>query len=615
MKKEKMIRVLGLFAADFIIILLSYLFVCFFSPYDGRSPAEAKIFEGIFLVISYTLFFFVFKVYDRIWQVAGTREFLVGVFSCFCAALVSVPVLIFYFGTSVYTSVVLTFLCSINTLSIRLFIRIENNARMILRSKYIKSGKRTLVIGAGAGATGLIREMRRNPEKYNPIAVVDDDPAKYHTYIRGVKVCGNRNDIIRLVNELNIELIVFAIAAISSSDKRKILEICSECNVPVEVLPSVYQLVNQEKFLSQIRPINITDLLGRDEITLDYGEISTYLSGKKIMVTGGGGSIGSELCRQIAAFNPKCLIILDIYENNAYEIQTQLTRKYPELPLKIYIASVRDEKRLETIFETERPDVVFHAAAHKHVPLMEANPTEAIKNNILGTLNTAVCADKFNVSRFVLISTDKAVNPTNIMGATKRVCEMIIQGIDRKSQTEYVAVRFGNVLGSNGSVIPLFQKQIEAGGPVTVTHKEITRFFMSIPEAAQLVIQAGAFARGGEIFVLDMGNPVKIYKLAEEVIRTCGLEPHKDIKIDIIGLRPGEKLYEELLMSEEGLKKTAHNLIFVAKPMFVDFDALKNDISELVFLADEGKEAEAVDKLAEIVPTYRKVSNPCIKKC
>ncbi|MDF2523987.1 MAG: putative nucleoside-diphosphate sugar epimerase, partial [Clostridiales bacterium] len=382
---------------------------------------------------------------------------------------------------------------------------------------------------------------------------------------------------------------------------------CSKTDCKVKILPSVSQLIDESVTIQKIRDVSIEDLLGRDAINLDIGEISSYIENQVVLVTGGGGSIGSELCRQIASFNPKHLVILDNYENNAYEIQNELLYKYPDLKLDTVIASVREKMRLENIFREYRPDVIFHAAAHKHVPLMEENPTEAVKNNVFGTLNVAECADKFKAKKFVLISTDKAVNPTNIMGATKRIAEMIIQAINRHSKTEFVAVRFGNVLGSNGSVIPLFKKQIEQGGPVTVTHPEITRFFMTIPEAVQLVIQAGAMAKGGEIFVLDMGQPVKIYDLARKLIKLSGFEPDEDIKIEFTGLRPGEKLYEELLLEEEGLQKTKNDKIYVAQPVFTDLAMLKREIDCLKDMIQSNSDG-VKDYIQMLVPTYKRAN-------
>ena len=413
-------------------------------------------------------------------------------------------------------------------------------------------------------------------EKYNIIGLIDDNEKRLGYTISGVKIIGNRNDIVKICEENKIDFIFFSIARIDNENKKQILNICQSTKAKVRILPGMREIVNDKKLFESLRDVEIEDLLGRDPIKLDNNNIESLIKGKTILVTGGGGSIGSELCRQIMKHKPERLVMLDIYENNLYDIELELKSKYPKAKIDAVIASIRDKKRLEEVFEKYHPYLVFHAAAHKHVPLMENSPLEAIKNNVFGTRNVVDVADKYNVKRFVLISTDKAVNPTNIMGATKRLCEMIVQAKDKVSKTEYVAVRFGNVLGSNGSVVPLFKKQILAGGPVTVTHKDITRFFMTIPEAAELVIQAITYAKGGEIFVLDMGEPVKIYDLAESLIKLSGLTPNEDIKIEFTGLRPGEKLYEELLMNEEGLDQTEHNKIFIAPPS----DITVNDVEE-----------------------------------
>ena len=422
-------------------------------------------------------------------------------------------------------------------------------------------------------------------------------------YIKGIKVVGNRDSIKKNVKRYNIQQIILTIPSVNSARIRPIVEICQDTNCELMILPGVYQLVTGEVKASKLRPVKIEDLLGRDEVHINLNEIMDYVSGKVIMVTGGGGSIGSELCRQIAEHRPKQLIIFDIYENNAYDIQQELVRKHPELDLVVLIGSVRDENRIDSIFEQYHPEIIYHAAAHKHVPLMEDSPNEAIKNNVLGTYNMVRMADKWNVKRFVQISTDKAVNPTNIMGASKRICEMIIQTYNKESNTEYVAVRFGNVLGSNGSVIPLFKKQIAEGGPVTVTHPEIIRYFMTIPEAVSLVLQAGAYAKGGEIFVLDMGDPVKILDLAKNMIRLSGYKVDQDIKIEFTGLRPGEKLFEELLMDEEGMTDTPNKLIHIGHP--IDVDEVK--LFHALRVLEQAAQSETDDMrliVESIVPTY-----------
>ena len=411
-------------------------------------------------------------------------------------------------------------------------------------------------------------------------------------------------DLEDTIKNYQIDEVIIAIANLDYSILNEVSKKAKRLNVAVKTMPGLFELIDGKFNVGMIRDVSVEELLARDSIQLDYEGISDYLENQVVMVTGGGGSIGSELCRQIVKFNPKQLIIVDIYENNAYDLQNELLRQYPNLNLETLIASVRDRNRLKDIYAMYRPDAVFHAAAHKHVPLMEGSPAEAIKNNVVGTLHTAELASEYGVKRFVLISTDKAVNPTNVMGATKRLCEMIIQSINSRSQTDFVAVRFGNVLGSNGSVVPLFKNQIAKGGPVTLTHKDIVRYFMTIPEAAQLVLQAGGFAQGGEIFVLDMGKPVKIYDLAKNLIKLSGYEPHTEIEIKVTGLRPGEKLYEELLMDEEGLTKTGHKKIFIGKPGYFELDALKEQINELVTVATTKGSTELKAKLKEVVPTY-----------
>jgi len=465
-----------------------------------------------------------------------------------------------------------------------------------------------IIVGAGNAGTLMAEEIRMYDHSVSLVGFIDDNPEKLGTSINGLTVLGNRNDIIEICKENGVKLIYICIPSSQSGEIQKIVTICSETKCKVKILPSFDELLASEHSFSdlrkRIRDVDIEDLLERDPITLDAEGIASKISGKTVMVTGGGGSIGSELCRQIAKYNPKKLVVVDIYENNAYDLQNELKRRFPELDLDVIIASVRDLKKLDVIFNEYRPDMVYHAAAHKHVPLMEFAPDEAIKNNVFGTYNSAFCADKYNVDTFTLISTDKAVNPTNVMGATKRMCEMVVQAFESVSKTEYVAVRFGNVLGSNGSVIPLFKKQIAEGGPVTLTHKDITRFFMTIPEAAQLVLQASAFAKGGEIFILDMGKPVKIYHLAEKLIKLSGYTPGVDMKIKIVGLRPGEKLYEELLMDEEGLINTNNKKIFIGKPLFTDMAVLKEHLSKLEDVLDCGDKLLIKKTVSEIVDTY-----------
>ncbi|HBQ45457.1 MAG TPA: nucleoside-diphosphate sugar epimerase [Ruminococcaceae bacterium] len=464
---------------------------------------------------------------------------------------------------------------------------------------------RVMVIGAGEMGSMVIKDLKSAPQsKGVPVVAIDDDKKKRGTRIHGVKVAGGRESIPRIAARYNVDEIILAIATARQADKREILNICAKTNCRLKTIPALYEILEGNAEPLKVRDVNILDLLGRDEVKLNVEEISGYLRDRVILVTGGGGSIGSELCRQIACFHPKKLIVLEIYENNAYELQNELLRRFPKLDMEVIIGSVRDRARIDHIFSCMRPDVVFHAAAHKHVPLMELSPGEAVKNNVFGTLNVAQACDKFHVRRMVLISTDKAVNPTNIMGATKRICELIVQYYSRHSRTGFVAVRFGNVLGSNGSVIPLFKQQIAEGGPVTVTHPDIMRYFMTIPEAARLVIQAGGMAKGGEIFVLDMGRPVKIVDLARNLIRLSGYEPDRDIKIKYTGLRPGEKLCEELLLdSEGGCKKTSHELIYIGNPIPFNEETFLSDIEALRKVAGVDNE-KMVEIVHQLVPTY-----------
>ena len=463
---------------------------------------------------------------------------------------------------------------------------------------------RVMIIGAGKAGILILKEMKASEKVHGyPVCMIDDDKDKQGRVIDGVSIMGSRKDIARLVREKGIDEIYVAIPTAPPEDIKDILKICQETGCQVKILPGVYQLMNGEVTISRLRKVEIEDLLGREQVNVNLDEIMGYVKGKVVLVTGGGGSIGSELCRQLAGHKVKQLIIFDIYENNAYEIQQELKRKYPHLDLVVLIGSVRNTNRLDYLFRTYRPDIVYHAAAHKHVPLMEDSPNEAIKNNVLGTYKTARAAIKYKVQRFILISTDKAVNPTSIMGASKRLCEMVVQMSNQKSSTEFVAVRFGNVLGSNGSVIPLFKQQIENGGPVTVTHKDIIRYFMTIPEAVSLVIQAGAYAKGGEIFVLNMGNPVRILDMAENLIRLSGYEPYKDIDICFTGLRPGEKLYEELLMDEEGLQKTVNDRIFIGKPIDMDYDRFEKALQRLGEAA-LSETANVRELVHDLVPEY-----------
>ena len=482
------------------------------------------------------------------------------------------------------------------------FLRIAyRNHEVIWKTKPVV----TMVVGAGAAGYMLVREMKNSKHLNRKIpCIIDDDPQKVGTYLQGIPIVGKKEDIPEMAKKYSIEEIIIAIPTLKDQDQKELLEICQKTACKIKILPGIYQMVNQEVDVSMLRDVSIEDLLGREPVELYIEKIGSYLKGKVILVTGGGGSIGSEICRQVALHGPKLLIILDIYENNVYDIQLELKKKHPDLNLVVLIASVRDKHRIDDIFETYHPDIVYHAAAHKHVPLMEDSPDEAIKNNVKGTYNVASAANKYHVQKMVLISTDKAVRPTNVMGASKRICEMVMEVFSEISSTEYTAVRFGNVLGSNGSVIPIFRQQIKAGGPVTVTHPDIIRYFMTIPEAVNLVLQCSAYANGGEIFILDMGEPVKIVDLAKKMIRLSGHVPGEDIKIEFTGLRPGEKLYEELLIDEKNLIETDNERIFVAQMGSMDVEATSQKIADLIRHAyDESKDIRA--EIRELVPEYQ----------
>lgn len=550
-----------------------------------------------------------FKFYATLWQYAALGEMINIMMAVIISAGVNLTGIFVFIGRMPLSYIVLYPICLGALIGseriIYRYMLLKLRESRIRSENSAESGINTMIIGAGEAARTLIREFKNSPETYNIIkCIIDDDNKKKGKYIQGHLVIGGRETIQECVQRYQIQEIIIAMPSANKKEIGKILEICKETNCKLKILPGIYQLVKGEVEISKLRAVQIEDLLGRESIKINLDEVVGYLEGKTILVTGGGGSIGSELCRQIATYNPKTLIIVDIYENNAYEIQQELERKYPEMELIVLIASVRNTHRMESIFCKYRPDVVYHAAAHKHVPLMEDSPNEAIKNNVFGTYKTAMAAAKYGTKRFVLISSDKAVNPTNIMGASKRICEMIIQILDKEYETEFVAVRFGNVLGSNGSVIPLFEKQILEGGPVTVTHPDIIRYFMTIPEAVSLVLQAGAYARGGEIFVLDMGEPVKILELAKNLIRLSGYTPYEDIDIVFTGLRPGEKLYEELLMKEEGMRDTDNKLIYIGKPIEIEEKIFKEELERLKELAyQDDKDIRKIVK--EIVKTYR----------
>lgn len=605
-------RILALVLMDIMSILVAS-FAALYIRYDFKfkeiDPVFLVGFEHLMVpnILMTLMFFVIWKLYKSVWRYASANELINIVCATFCA---SVAQLIFCTVTgnrmprSYY--VLYWFILTVGTCCIRFgyrILRIINNKRTSMVER--KQKFNAMIIGAGAASDMILKELENSMYlNLRARCIVDDQPGCHGKLMRGVPIVGGRDCILDAVRQYGIDEIIFAIPSANNQTKKEILDICKETGCKLRTIPGTYQLINGDVSVSALKEVDIEDLLGREPIRINAEDVLGYVSGKVILVTGGGGSIGSELCRQIAGHHPKQLIIVDIYENTTYEIQQELIRKYPDLDLVVLIASVRNTKRMETIFEQYQPDIVYHAAAHKHVPLMEDSPNEAVKNNVFGTYKVARAADKFGTDKFVLISTDKAVNPTNVMGASKRICEMIIQSMNRVSRTNFVAVRFGNVLGSNGSVIPLFKKQIAEGGPVTVTHPDIIRYFMTIPEAVSLVLQAGAYAKGGEIFVLDMGEPVKIADLAANLIKLSGYRVGEDIEIQFTGLRPGEKMYEELLMQEEGLGKTPNKMIFVSKP--IEFDEEKF-MDQLMQLKQDVKEerGDIRTKIREIVDTYQ----------
>lgn len=557
-----------------------------------------------FNIVTMLLVFYVLRLYHSLWEYASVTEMQNSVVGSFLVALFQ------FIGMHILgyrTPRSYPFLFAMFFIMLTVISRFSYRFLRTAKKKYLNKrfGQNVMIVGAGEAANMLIKEIVSSNYLHMTVkCLVDDAPDKKGRFIQGVRVMGNRDDIVRLAKEYDIDVIIISMPSASKLVIRDIVNICSETGCRLQTLPGMYQLVNEEVSLNNLRDVDVEDLLGRDPIRVDVDSILGYVKDRTILVTGGGGSIGSELCRQIAGHKPKKLVIVDIYENNAYEIQQELKHNYPNLDLVVLIASVRNTNRMNDIFQTYKPDIVYHAAAHKHVPLMEVSPNEAIKNNVFGTLKTARAAGENGVKRFVMISTDKAVNPTNIMGASKRICEMIIQILNKRYATEFVAVRFGNVLGSNGSVIPLFKKQIEQGGPVTVTHPDIIRYFMTIPEAVSLVLQAGVYAKGGEIFVLDMGEPVKIYDLAVNLIKLSGYTPNEDIMITFTGLRPGEKLYEEMLMDEEGLQDTDNHMIHIGKPIEIDEEQFEEDLYKLGEAAN-GEESVVRELVQKIVPTYQ----------
>ncbi len=595
--------VISIFVASFAAIYIRFDFSFSAIPEMFMDRFEINL---PFILLITLLFFVIWKLYKSVWRYASATE-LYNIIAAVTCSTLGILIFSYAIGQPMPRSyyILYWFLIFGTTCAIRFSYRILRIINMKRTSMKNADLSNVMVIGAGAAADAILKEiMNSSYLTMKVVCIVDDNPGCKGKLLRGVPIIGGREMIADAVSDYDIDEIIFAIPSASNKVKKELLDICKETGCKMRTLPGIYQLINGEVSVAKLKEVDIEDLLGRNPIEIDTQEVLRSVRGKTILVTGGGGSIGSELCRQIAANNPKRLILVDIYENSAYDVQQELMLQYPALDLVVLIGSVRNTNRINAIFEEYRPEIVYHAAAHKHVPLMETSPNEAIKNNVFGTYKTAMAAIEYGVQKFVLISTDKAVNPTNIMGASKRMCEMMIQMLNGRSTTNFVAVRFGNVLGSNGSVIPLFKKQIESGGPVTVTHPDIIRYFMTIPEAVSLVLEAGAYAKGGEIFVLDMGEPVKILDLAENLIKLSGYKVGEDIEIVFTGLRPGEKMYEELLMKEEGMKTTANKMIFVGKPIEFDeaeFESHLNALQETILAG----ESDIRPMVKEIVPTYQ----------
>ena len=600
LKKHRMIilRIMDLLIISFMYLLVAYLL----TDLSLLGQEINKILNTILIsLITYLVTFNVANIYKKITRFENGKDYLEYIFLCMASTVIigTVGLIRTDLFMDIKSIVLANMLIAVAVVSYRVMLRFILTLKRVDNSSG-KIKKNLLIIGGGEAARDVIKAIKEEAkDEYNIIGLIDDNVNKLNYTISGVKILGGRNKIVELCKKYKVDTIFFCLEKVKNKDKKEILNICQTTGARIRVLPAIVDIVKNKNLMSNLREVEIEDLLGREPVTLDNKNISELIKDRVVLVTGGGGSIGSELCRQIMKHNPKKLIIFDIYENNLYNIELELKANYNKEKIEALVGSVRDKKRLKKVFEQYRPELVFHAAAHKHVPLMEKSPLEAIKNNVFGTYNVVNCSDEFNVKRFVLISTDKAVNPTNIMGASKRLCEMIIQAKNKVSKTEFMAVRFGNVLGSNGSVVPLFKKQIAEGGPVTVTHKEITRFFMTIPEAVGLILQAITYAKGGEIFVLDMGEPVKIYDLAESLIRLSGLEPNVDIPIVITGLRPGEKLYEEILMSEEGLESTKHDKIFIAEPSSLTMNEIEEKLKLLNGLVE--KENTEMPKIKELI--------------
>ena len=610
--KQWVVRALIMAFVDICSIAVSFAFALLIRFEFVYSHIPLMYLEGYVKLVPLFIFFalvvfYICKLYHSIWRFASINEFLHIIIAYIVMCVISIAIHNVYSIKMPYAFWIIGLMLSfVLTTGMRFAYRFIRTAQKMIEQKGSADGvENVMIIGAGNAGRLLVRELIMSSHLHTKACcIIDDNPAKLGRFLDGVPIVGNRFDIPEMVEKYDISKIIYAVPTTAGKDRKEILNICRETGCEISVVPGIYQMVDGRVSVSSLRPVSIEDLLGRDQVVVDNDKIHSFIQGKVVMVTGGGGSIGSELCRQIAREDPKLLIIFDIYENNAYDIQQELKRKYPYVKVVTLIGSVRNTNRLDYVFNTYHPQIIYHAAAHKHVPLMEESPNEAIKNNVLGTLKLSRAAASHGVKKFVLISTDKAVNPTNIMGASKRLCEMVIQMMNRKTDTDFVAVRFGNVLGSNGSVIPLFKKQIEDGGPVTVTDKRIIRYFMTIPEAVALVLQAGLYATGGEIFVLDMGEPVKIDDMARNLIRLSGLEPDVDIQIVYTGLRPGEKLYEEMLMSEEGLKETPNKLIHIGEPIEMDDELFEKQLIEI----EEACKAERQDikqVIASVVKTYK----------
>lgn len=608
---KKRIRVSLLILYDILVIGISE-YMALLIRFELRPGMIKKVF--LESMIQYTpvnigctlVIFALFSLYESLWRYASVTELLNLTLACIVSSMLQL-VGMYMMGYHLPRSYYILYLLILLPLMMagRFSYRLLRIFKRRVYTDRLEKPIITMVIGAGDAGTLIIKELQSSYHLSNKVVcIIDDNPQKKNTKLLGIPIVGGREEIMNAVKHYKVQEIIVAIPTMHPKDKKELLECCKDSGCKLRILPGVYQLINEEVSIAKLREVEIEDLLGRDPVETNLESVLQYVQNKRVLITGGGGSIGSELCRQIAAHHPALLIVVDIYENSVYDIQQELKRDYPELNLVVLIGSVRNTHRINSIFEKYHPELVYHAAAHKHVPLMESSPNEAIKNNVFGTLNTAKAAAENGCRRFILISTDKAVNPTNIMGASKRICEMIIQTLNMTSKTEFVAVRFGNVLGSNGSVIPLFRKQIEEGGPVTVTDKNIIRYFMTIPEAVSLVLQAGAYAKGGEIFVLDMGEPMRIDDLARNLIKLSGLKPDEDIKIEYTGLRPGEKLYEELLMAEEGLQKTAHEKIFIGKPLEFDREEFLKQLQELKKEAYQDGE-HIRESVRAIVSTYR----------